>query len=333
MRRIISILTVLTLVAVLALAVVACGSDDDGDIGAAPSPTASAEQLVQQSLEATGKAESASFVADMTLKAEGDPSQMDPSTQAMTDLSVHAEGKGAKSPMAADMTMSLGIAGQTMEFAMMAQDDKAWIQYQGKWYEIDQKTAQGLGVQASPSAAPDEQLKGMGLDPEAWGAAYELVGTEQMDGTWVHHVKATVDPQKLADSLLDVANDPSMLKQLGQAGVGKELRETLKEDKAEIRELGDSLKNTSADFWIGADDMLMRKATLTMNMDMTGQKDSQGVDTMAMAGSLRLSEFGEDVSVTPPADALPFSELMSSFFGGMFGGMGGGMGGGDSLSF
>ena len=131
---------------------------------------------MQQSLEATSKEKSASFTADVALKMQGDTSKMDATTQAMLGqgLSVHVAGKSSESPTALDMTMSLGIAGQTLEFAMMAQGDKAWVQYQGKWYVIDQKTIKGLGGQASPSAAPTDQLKSLGLDAADLGATLRL---------------------------------------------------------------------------------------------------------------------------------------------------------------
>ena len=333
MRRTISILTVLALVLALALVVAACGSggSDKAASEPAPSPTISAQELVQQSLEATSKEKSASFTADVALKMQGDTSKMDATTQAMLGqgLSVHVAGKSSESPTALDMTMSLGIAGQTLEFAMMAQGDKAWVQYQGKWYEVDQKTLKGMGGQASPSAAPSEQLKSLGLDPADLGATYEYVGAQDLNGTQVYHVKAAVDPQKVADALLKAASDPAVLDQLGQNSTGKQLEKSLQSNEKQLRQLRKSLKSATADFWIGADDMLMRKATAAVAMDMTGQTGSQGVGAVDLTAALTLADFGEPVTVTPPADALPFSQLMNSLFGGMFGGM---MNGGSSLS-
>ena len=331
MRRTISILTVLALVLALALAVVACGSggSDKAASEPAPSPTVSAQELVQQSLEATSKEKSASFTADLALKMQGDTSKMDATTQAMLGqgLSVHVAGKSSESPTALDMTLSLGIAGQTLEFAMMAQGDKAWIQYQGKWYEIDQKALKGMGGQASPSAAPTEQLKSLGLDPADLGATYEYVGAQDLNGTQVYHVKAAVDPQKVADALLKAARDPAVLDQLGQNA--KQLEKQLQSNEKQLQELRKSLKSATADFWIGADDMLMRKATAAVALDMTGQTGSQGVGAVDLTAALTLGGFGEPVTVSPPADALPFSQLMNSLFGGMFGGM---MNGSSSLS-
>src|SRR5690606_24265252 len=111
------------------------------------------------------------------------------------------EGKSAKEPAAAQMTMTLGIAGQNLEFGVRSLGKKAWLQYQGAWYKVDAENAEALGGQAETGTAPTEQLKSMGVDPAAWGAEYELAGTETMAGVDVYHVAATADPQKLADSL------------------------------------------------------------------------------------------------------------------------------------
>jgi hypothetical protein len=63
----------------------------------------------------------------------------------------------------------------------------------------------------------------MGIDPSSWGTEYELVGTEDLNGVEVYHVKAAADPQKLADSLVKAAEDPALQDKLG--GSGSELGE------------------------------------------------------------------------------------------------------------
>ena len=48
----------------------------------------------------------------------------------------------------------------------------------------------------------------MGVDPSTWGTTYQMVGTEDLDGVQVYHVKAVADPQKLAESLTKAAERP-----------------------------------------------------------------------------------------------------------------------------
>ena len=324
MRRTAATVIALALTAVLSLALIGCGSDgsDGADATPAPTTTLSAQQLVEQSLEATGKVTSASFTADLSLQVQGDTSQMDPSAQAMLGdgVKLHVAGRSAQSPVAMDMTMDLAFAGQTLAFKMMAQDKKAWVEYQGTWYVMDEKTAKSLGGQAAEGATPTKQLEGLGMDPDEWGATYELVGTEELGDTPVYHVKATADPEAMTKSLLKALQDPALAEQLGQnAG---DLQKSLEGSEKELQELQKSLKEATADFWIGADDMLLRKATMAVGLDMSGQTgdDMQGVDTVGVTGTVTMAEFDEPVTVTPPSDAQPFEKLMESLFGGMMSG-------------
>lgn len=293
---------------------------------AAPAATVaavSADQVVKDSEAKMAQVTSASFVADMGLKVQGNPSKMtDPTQKALLSqgVSLHAEGKSSSEPVAADMTMSVGIAGQTLDFGMKAKGDKAWVGYQGKWYAVDKKNAQGLSDQAKTGAAPTEQLKSLGLDPSAWGTDYEMVGTETMDGTQVYHVKATADPAKLTDDLTKAMNDPSLLGKLGDPGTAQQLEQGLAQNKKQIEELKKSLKDVAVDYWIGVDDMLIRKASFSAGLVTKGQKDMQGVDGISLTMNMAMSDFDEPVVVTPPANALPFDKLMNEVFGGMMGG-------------
>ncbi|MCX6364419.1 MAG: hypothetical protein NTW58_09695 [Actinobacteria bacterium] len=323
------------LVLVLALALLAaagCGGDKSSS-GGSPGATAaaagvSADQVVKDSDAKMAQLKSASFTADIGLEVQGDPSKMtDPTQKALLSQSttLHVEGKSATDPMASDMKMSAGIAGQTMDFGMMAQGDKAWVEYQGQWYAVDQKSSKSLSDQAKTGAAPTEQLKSLGLDPSAWGTSYQMVGIEDMAGTQVYHVKATADPAKLVADLTKAMNDPSLLKKLGDPSTAKQLEQGLTQNKKQVEELKKSLKDIAVDYWIGVDDMLMRKAQFSAALATKGQQGMEGIDGMTMKMSMTMADFDQPVTVTPPAKALPFDKLMNEMFGGMLGGSGSGL--------
>jgi hypothetical protein len=326
-------LTWLVLVLILTvLAAAGCGGDKSSS-GGSPGTTVvaadvSADQVVKDSEAKMAQLKSASFTADMALEVQGDPNKMtDPTQKAMLSqgLSLHAEGKSATDPIALDMKMSVGIAGQTLEFGMMAQGDEAWVEYQGKWYAVDQKNSKSLSDQAKTGAAPTEQLKSLGLDPSAWGTSYEMAGIEDMAGTQVYHVKATADPAKLAEDLTKAMNDPSLLDKLGDPSTAKQLEQGLTQNKTQVEELKKSLKDVAVDYWIGVDDMLMRKAELSAALVTKGQQGMDGVDGMTMNMSMTMADFDQPVTVTPPAEALPFDKLMNEVFGGLMGGGGSGL--------
>ena len=328
-----SMSTWLVLVLILTLlAAAGCGGDKSSS-GGSPGTTVvaadvSADQVVKDSEAKMAQLKSASFTADMGLEVQGDPNKMtDPTQKAMLSqgLSLHAEGKSATDPIALDMKMSVGIAGQTLDFGMMAQGDEAWVEYQGKWYAVDQKNSKSLSDQAKTGAAPTEQLKSLGLDPSAWGTSYEMAGIEDMAGTQVYHVKATADPAKLAEDLTKAMSDPSLLDKLGDPSTAKQLEQGLAQNKKQVEELKKSLKDVAVDYWIGVDDKLMRKAELSAALVTKGQQGMDGVDGMTMNMSMTMADFDEPVTVTPPAEALPFDKLMNEVFGGLMGSGGSGL--------
>jgi hypothetical protein len=331
-RRTVSTWLVL-IVALALLAAAGCGGDKSSSSSAPAATVAagvSADQVVKDSEAKMAQLSSASFTADMGLEVQGDPAKMtDPTQQAMLSqgISLHVEGASATDPMASDMKMNVSIAGQTLDFGMMAQGDEAWVEYQDKWYAVDQKNSKSLSDQAKTGAAPTEQLKSLGLDPSAWGTSYEMVGVEDMASTQVYHVKATADPAKLAEDLTKAMNDPSLLDKLGDPGTAKQLEQGLAQNKKQVEALKKSLTDVAVDYWIGVDDMLMRKAEFSAGLAPKGQQGMEGIDGMSVKMSMTMADFDQPVTVTPPAQALPFDKLMNEMFGGMLGG------GGSGLSF
>jgi hypothetical protein len=315
----------LILVALGAVAVAGCGGSTSASSSSAPTAAAaattmSADQIVAQSEAKMKDVKSASFIGDMALKVSGDPSKMtDPTSKAMLSqgISLHMEGKSQNQPVASDMKISLGLGGQTLDLSLLSQGTKSWVEYQGKWYAMDAKSAKSLSTQAQAGAAPTEQLKSLGLNPSDWGTSYSLVGTEDLAGAKVYHVKATADPQKLADALMKAAKDPSLAKKLGGTSQLKQLEQGLSQNGQQVQQLKKSLKNVSVDYWIGVDDMLIHKASFNAVVDTKGQKGMTGINGMTMGMELTMADFGQPVTVTAPATALPLKSLLNQMFGGL----------------
>ena len=318
---------VVALLAVLLLVAAACGSDTSSS-GASPSSAAaitgvSPDQVVKDAEAAMADVTSASFVMDAGMAVQGDTSKMtDPTTKALLadGVTVHAEGKSQSDPATADMTISLGVSGQTLELGMMTQGAKSWVEYQDQWYKVDSKSGSSLDKQAQIGADPNAQLKSLGLDPSTWGMQYTMVGEETLDGVKVYHVKGTADPQKLADALLQASKDPKLQKKLGGNDQLKGLEQGLGQNQAQLEQLSKGLKEATVEYWVGVDDSLMYKMQMKGALDTTGQKDMSGVDGISLDLTVAMSDFNQPVTVTPPADAQSLDKLLMQMFGG-FGGL------------
>lgn len=325
---------VVLLVLMLVLAAAAgCGSSNTASSGASAAAAATvasgvdAAQVVKDSEAKMATVKSAAFTADLGLQVQGDTAKMtDPTAKALLSqgVTLHAEGTSAKDPTAVDMTMSLGIAGQNLDFGMKSAGKKSWLEYQGTWYALDAKNAKALDKQAQTGAAPTEQLKSMGVDPSTWGTTFQMVGTQDLNGVQVYHVKGVADAQKLAQSLTKAAESPSLGSKLGGSGsqLGQ-LSQGLTQNKAQAEQLAKTLKDATVEYWIGVDDQYLYKAQFDGAMDTSGQKNMQGVTGVTMKGAVTMSKFDEPVTVTPPAGAKSFKEFMNQLFGGMLGGSSG----------
>ncbi len=242
---------VVLLVLMLVLAAAAgCGSSNTASSGASAAAAATvasgvdAAQVVKDSEAKMATVKSAAFTADLGLQVQGDTAKMtDPTAKALLSqgVTLHAEGTSAKDPTAVDMTMSLGIAGQNLDFGMKSAGKKSWLEYQGTWYALDAKNAKALDKQAQTGAAPTEQLKSMGVDPSTWGTTFQMVGTQDLNGVQVYHVKGVADAQKLAQSLTKAAESPSLGSKLGGSGsqLGQ-LSQGLTQNKAQAEQLAKS---------------------------------------------------------------------------------------------
>jgi len=315
------------------IAAAGCGGSSSSTSGSSNGTAATADltadQIVQQSAEKMKDVKSATMTADVALAMQGDPSKMtDPTQKAMLSqgVSLRMDGKSQTDPMAADMKVSVGLAGQNIDLGIIAQGDTAWVEYQGKYYKVDQKNTKSVTKVTQSGLSPMEQLKKQGLDIGKWGVKYELVGTKDMGGTKVYHVKATVDTKAMAADLMTQMSNPDLGKQLGDPAAAKQLQQGLAQNKAQIDELSNSVKDMAGDYWYEVDTLYLTKASWNVALDTKGQKDMQGVDGMTLKADLTMSGFNEPVTVSPPAKALPFDKLMNQMFGGMMGGSASGMG-------
>lgn len=309
------------LLALAAVAVFATGCGDGGEPAAEASPVAelTAEQIVAQSEQAMQDITSASFSADLSVKLEGDPEKVTDSTarQLMqSPIAVKVSGASSDEPIAADLSMTFGLMGQTIALDMRAKGDEAWVAYQDQWYKAPAEDSKNATGQLSEGALPTERLKDAGLDPNAWDVVWELVGVEDLAGTQVYHVKGTADADKFAESLMKALDDPKLAEQLGE-DAAQQLEGTRAQSKKELQQLQKALEDVSVDVWCEVETFYMRKADATASFDMTGVEDAGGVTAMDLAMLLKLDGFNEPVEVEAPQSAQPLEKLMENMFGGM----------------
>ena len=315
MRRYMAVLVALLLL--VALAAGGCGSKKKNAGGSSGNLTA--DQVSVKGLDATKNLKSAAFKMDMTLNVKADTAKMtDQSTAALLAKPITLTGSGNISneqPQKLDATLAIGAGGMTINAGMKFDGQKAWVDVMDTWYELPAETMSALTGGASPGASPGnltDQLSTLGIDTSSWISAHTLLGNEQIDGTDCYHLSDTVDMAALSQSLGTLMQSAGSLSSvLGGTSTGTSQKD-LKAAQDAIKQLQTMLKDVKLDAWYETGTFDMRKLTASATMDFSAVPDAakQGLQSGDFKFELDLSNFGESVTVTPPANAKPFDQLI-----------------------
>lgn len=318
------LISLLALVAVVALLAVGCGGDNQGqEVSASPSATGgeqelTAQQIVDNSQAAMAGLKSASFGLDLSAAVQGDTAKMtDEQLKAMAQspITVTGQGKVSNEPQKADMTISANFAGQAIDVGLRMDGDSIWVQFMDTWYVVPKDMLSSMtGASPAPSASPSaltqqlmDQIKGLGVDPSAWSQELTLVGEETVDGVDTYHISQTLDIDKMAADLVKVMGSVSSL--TGSTDVPD-----TQETEEAVTMIKESLKDLTLDYWYAKDTFYLSKIVAGADLDFTAQADAQaeGVDSMSFDFTMGMSDFDQDVAVEAPADAQPFEQLMNA---------------------
>lgn len=310
----------------LTLAVVAaagCGGDEGTNAATDSSPSAVAgltpQEIVDQSQEAMQAVNSAAFTADFKLDLEGDASKMTDATakQLLSQpITLHVEGSSSNEPVASDMDLTVALMGQNLNMGILAEGKNAWVQYENTWYAVPQENTEALSSGDS-SALPTEQLKDLGLDPQAWEVEWELVGTETVDGAEVYHLAASPDPETIAADVMKALNDPDLYKKLGDEETAQQVEAAKGQYEQQLKELQKALEDVEVDLWIETESMYLRKGAVVIGLDTENMEGAEGVTAMNVDVAFTMAGFDEPVEVEAPAKAKDIEKLMNELMGGM----------------
>jgi len=313
---------IVVVAALLAVALVAgCGGSSSSSstasttpVAAVSAPSMSAQQVMLKASKATAGLTSASFTADVAVKMTGSGSSSNSQTQALTQspINVHAEGSAAKgegAKSAVDATVTLSAGGQNMAAGIKVSGGKTWVELQDVWYAVP--ASKTKSAQKAAGASPEKTLGDLGIDPKAW-SENATVAVEQLDGTTVYHVTAKADSKQVMADLMKALNDPKLLKAAGSQGAT--LKQLKTQNEAQLKSLQDSLVSATAQYWVDADTFYVRKGSIDADLSFKGAVASQGLQSATLATTYTLGDFDQPVTVTPPASAKPFKDLMKGLF-------------------
>lgn len=334
MRKLATYLTaVLLAVAALGLAVAGCGDAQSAPKAGADTP----QGILNQAMTAGVPISNGTGQFDLTLAVNGDPAKMPAEAKAMLAQPITLTGtvSASEKPMAFDMSMTVSLAGQNLPLGMKMTGDKAWIQFMGTWYEAPAELMSAMSTATTDSKTTTDALlqafKNAGIDFSTWITGLKTVGEDDLDGTKAYHLSGNLDINKVLADVMKMAQDKNLqsaipgMDALGTTGssvplpTGAEMEELQKQ-------LGSMFQTFTVDVWITKDGYQVRKAAIDAKIVPPAGEDAQGIDDIALKMNVSMAPTDSPVTVTPPVDAKPFSELeqalgaLSGLFSGMLGG-------------
>jgi len=327
----------LAVAVVIALTLAACGGSAGQPSGSAlNSPVArppasappSAEQIVAAAARADAEVTSGHFIVDASLKLAGNDARVElPQVRQLVGrtASLRLEGSAAAEPLAADGSMTLSLAGQSVAMGMQAADGKAWVDYGDHWYRLPPGPTTDLldGVGSSPGlAGVTRRLAGTGIDLESWDPRYTMVGVETRDGVDVYHIVLSIDAQA---ALVGIGEALSSQAFWAALGLGPAETESARGSAGQLLALLEpSVTQFQRELWIGVDDNVTREDRLILSLSSGDKAAAAGIGGLDFTWAFKASHIGEPVTVSPPAGALPFrrlQRLLQSAPDGLLGGL------------
>lgn len=306
----------LALLAALATGLLACGGGDDA-----------ADQDVDTLLEETFSGSKKIESGRLALNAAIDIQEGDAGPEAVT-LKIggpfESEGEG-KLPKF-DIDVSFEGEGQSFSAGATSTGDKGFVNFQGTEYAVSdqvfQQFRQAYEQASKQGGEQDQSLQSLGLDPRKWLTDAKNAGEVKVGDTDTVKITGGVDVAKLLEDVNSALAKAGELGLQGQAGLPSQLTERQR------KRVQDSLKDVSVEIYTGAEDKILRRMVVGLDID-AGADGTGKVDF-----DMQLLDLNEGQDIEEPEDTKPFEQLLEQLggLGGLLGGTAGGSGGSGGAS-
>jgi hypothetical protein len=220
---------------------------------------------------------------------------------------------------------SFSGGGQSASGGLISTGDRAFVSYQGSNYEVPAAQVAQINQQLGSQTTQKKSLKDYGIDVKSWLTNAQDKGDENVNGADTSHVQADIDVGKMLTDLNKVVQQASAVTPSAPSQITPQ----------QIDQIKQVVKNPKMDVYVSKDDDTLRRLNVSIDFSIPEAQRAQlqGATGGNLTFSLDLNDVGKPQTVTPPANAKPFSELQSQLGGGTTGGSGlGGSGTGGSGS-
>lgn len=295
-------LTLIAIVATLALALIGagCGGDDEG--GSSDDASALLEKAFSKPVD------SGSLKLDFNAEIDGLAQLSGPLS---LSISGPFKSDGPKDIPVLDWDIVAKGAGQTFDIGLKATDDNAFVEYQGESYEVGTELFAQFKQQYA-AQQPDGQptLKSFGVDPASWLEDPKVEDGDDIGGDPTQVVTGSVDVEKVVRDLYAVTKSDAFRQQLESQGQpAPEIPEPSDED---IQKIVDAIETLELKINIDENDVARRLAVSTDFTVPEGTGDGE-IKGGSLSLDYTLEEVGIDPQIDAPANPRPLSELTQRF--------------------
>ncbi len=314
---------VLFMIIALLLGVVTagCGKTSESTAGGDLSP----QEILTGTIAGSGGITELTGDFEIKVSLDADTSEMMEEMAVLFEDPIVVSGTFASTPepIAADITASLSMAGETMDIGFKSTDGQAWISMLDQWYEAPPEMVQATDP-SQQEIKPEEiqaLLTELGIDPVTWFKELHLVGEETLDGTDVYHLTGSPDAIVMITDILELLQSEKFMSLVDSSGTATDSMlmgeilpdpedlQGMQEEIADMQaEIAEALQDFTLDLWVGVSDSLLRKATASLTLVPPADEETGGLNGVSVNVSFSLDPSGP-VTVEPPASALPFEAL------------------------
>jgi hypothetical protein len=340
-----SVLIFIAITLMVALVAVGCGGSSASRAG-----DDSPESILAAALAASENIGSTTGEFEFTMSFDVDTSQMSDEEKEMAGAFLNEPSKvtgtfaTSNEPLAADITVALNMAGETMNVSAKTIDGNAWICLLDQWYEAPPELKESLqesSTQEAKAAEMMDLLNELGIDPVTWLKDAKVAGEEKIDGTAVYHLAGAPDIAKMMTDLIALMASKEFMAlvdptgKMGESMGMEDMMPSADELQQTQTKMADMFKDFTLDLWIAKDTALVHKAAVTAHIVPPAEEGTDtGMNAVDLAMTISLRDINKPVTVEPPASALPYSDLekaleenpemfMGPFMGLMSGAIGG----------
>ena len=317
----------LLLAMVAALALAACGGDDNA-VGEEASASTDVDQLLEETFTGNKKVDSGRLSLTLAVDAQGgEAGQGGPIN---VKLGGPFASQGEKKLPKFDMDLAFTGSGQDIKAGVTSTGDKGFVNFNNQDYAVSDQVFRQFQAgfeqaqkQAQQENKQQQSLATLGIDPRKWLTGAKNEGEAKVGDADTIRITGGVDVPKLLDDV-NAALDKAASLGLQDAG---RLPEKLTEEQR--KQITDAVRGLRVELYTGKEDKVLRRLVVDLDVQ-SAAKAERPAQAAKLKLDFSLTELNQEQEVAAPANTKPFDELLGQLggLGGLGAGGAGGAGGG-----